>query len=316
MGTEGWADARWRNLIYAARSGVDRLQAYGLAPYVKHPLIRCVALPWRAQGYRDSELLSFLSAVDEDFRFLMPLAPASLDPLLRRANGVALGENPNFLHFSPKDWERMALMPLEMLGKRLGALILRIGPFDRGLLRRWRQQGDFATRLESYLTALKQHLSETSQQPQLALEIQNGEWLTPRLMKLLASIDICPVLRLSLGMPNILRQQKAFEYWRVLRANRTAISASSDQEREKQPLFIHWAGSPSLSLGYRRLDAQSLVASDPLTRAAIASLIIRTVDEGDDVWVWVENRAEGSAPLTLKALAEALVARRCDMMPR
>lgn len=304
LGTDGWDDARWRGLIFSARSGIDRLHAYGLAPYAKFPIFKTVSIPWVRDGYRESEWLRFLSSVEEPFRFILSLPHPTLDPVKRNAKGQAVGENERFLVFSPDDWAKPLLTPKSVLGKQLGPVVLRLGQFDRVLVKQTQQRGDLAARLQDYLGAMSAFLKDEGLTSLLAFEVQNGEWLTPRLMKILKSCGIRPVLRMSLGLPPLVRQQKALAFW------------ESEQAEQWQdwtptgPLLIHWSGSPSLMLTYRRLDAKTLVASDPVTRALIVALIEKTLQAGESAWVWASNRAEGSAPLTLQSIAESVVARR------
>ena len=160
------------------------------------------------------------------------------------------------------------------------------------------------TRIEAYLGEVKEFLHASGFEGVLGFEIQNGEWLTPRLMKALKGFQIRPVLRLSLGLPGLLRQQQALAYWETEKREERPIWTPTG------PLLIHWAGSPSLMLSYRKLDAKTLVASDPVTRAMMVMLIEKTLAEGKNAWLWVANRAEGSAPLTLQAIADEIISRR------
>lgn len=304
LGTNGWADTRWRGLIFSESSGIDRLFTYGLSPYARHPLFKTVAIPWVKSGYRESEWLRFLSSVDETFRFILPLPHPSLDPMVRNPKGMGIGENEHFLKFSPDDWAKHLIAPVQVLGKQLGPVVLRLGEFDRGLVKRYVRQGDLIPRIEAFLGDMKNFLQTTGFEGVLGFEIQNGEWLTPRLMKALKRLQIRPVLRLSLGLPGLLRQQQALAYWETeKREERPTWTATG-------PVLIHWAGSPSLMLGYRKLDAKTLVASDPVMRAMIVILMEKTLSAGENAWLWVANRAEGSAPLTLKAIADEIVSRR------
>jgi hypothetical protein len=50
-----------------------------------------------------------------------------------------------------------------------------------------------------------------------------------------------------------------------------------------------------------------LVDEDPATRLAIAGLCRDCVARGDEAWVIANNKAEGSAPLTLERLALAIL---------
>ena len=46
---------------------------------------------------------------------------------------------------------------------------------------------------------------------------------------------------------------------------------------------------------------------DPETRAELARVIRGTAGAGEDVFVTISNLAEGSAPLSVRALAQAIV---------
>ncbi len=303
LGTEGWADARWRGLIYSRQSGTDGLRLYGLTPYSKHPLLRMTALPYRGTPYRPGELLHFLSSVEKPFRFMLPVAHKSLDPMIRDARRMGVGENRDFLRFDAEAWLRELEPAHEMLEDSLGPVVLRMGQFDSGLLKRWQHNGELNTRLEAFLMSVRAFIDERKLPLTLALEIQNGELLTPRVMKMLVAASMAPVVRLSLGMPIALRQVNAIGYWQTSWQEHYA-------EPPRLPLLVNWAGSASLMFGYRRLGAKSLVASDPVTRATIVDMVCKSIAAGRQAWVWAGNRAEGSAPLTLEAIASGIVARR------
>jgi len=51
------------------------------------------------------------------------------------------------------------------------------------------------------------------------------------------------------------------------------------------------------------------VEEDEPTRAAVASLAARAAARGREVFVTINNKAEGSAPLSVLRLAEAIAAR-------
>jgi hypothetical protein len=54
-----------------------------------------------------------------------------------------------------------------------------------------------------------------------------------------------------------------------------------------------------------------LVDEDPATRAALTGLSLRALDEGQTAFVvFYNNKAEGSAPLTVAKLAEAIASAR------
>ena len=56
------------------------------------------------------------------------------------------------------------------------------------------------------------------------------------------------------------------------------------------------------------LDFDQMRDPDPDTRAALARVIRGTTGAGQKAYVTVSNQAEGCAPLSIRALAEAIVA--------
>lgn len=69
------------------------------------------------------------------------------------------------------------------------------------------------------------------------------------------------------------------------------------------PLVIRWQQGAAL----RQVRRQSeLRATDPVTRAAIASLIVRAVRSQQPTYVVVGEDAEGSAPETLRAILTSI----------
>jgi uncharacterized protein YecE (DUF72 family) len=75
------------------------------------------------------------------------------------------------------------------------------------------------------------------------------------------------------------------------------------------PLVIRWMLRRDLSYEaarerYRPFDR--LAEPDPAARHAIASLIRDRLNDSQPIYVIVNNKAEGSAPLSIRALAEQL----------
>src|SRR5690606_5109503 len=82
------------------------------------------------------------------------------------------------------------------------------------------------------------------------------------------------------------------------------------------PLVCRW-NLNRLHGGYGYEQAESLyqpcdklVDPDPDTRAALARVIVGTTSAGHKAYVTVSNKAEGSSPLTVAALAEAVRAQQ------
>ena len=77
------------------------------------------------------------------------------------------------------------------------------------------------------------------------------------------------------------------------------------------PLVARW----NLHAGHRYEDAKQayfpfnrLVQEDPPTRTTLASLAARAAADGRDVFITINNKAEGSAPCSVEKLAAAIMA--------
>jgi len=127
--------------------------------------------------------------------------------------------------------------------------------------------------------------------PLYALELRNGELLTPRLMKMLANVEVRYCVGLHDRMPEIERQAAALG---VLDGDTPG------------PLVVRW----NLHRGFLYQAAKQryepfdrLVDEDGETRRILAGMAAAAFKAGRKVWIAVNNKAEGSAPLSLLKLA-------------
>jgi hypothetical protein len=139
--------------------------------------------------------------------------------------------------------------------------------------------------------------------PIYAVELRNPELLTPRFVRTLRDVGARPCLAIHSRMPPAARQSAA------LRAM-DAIDEEGDDWRMKGPLVVRW----SLAPGARYDEAKNryapfdrVVDPDIPTRGTLAHLIHVALKSGQPSFVIVNNKAEGSAPLTALELARAVV---------
>jgi hypothetical protein len=126
----------------------------------------------------------------------------------------------------------------------------------------------------------------------VALEVRDAELLTPELARLLRAHGV----RCCLGLHDRL----------------PAIDAQLPMQRATWPgdLVCRW----NLQRGQRYAQARDrwapfdrLQAPDLPTRTTLARVMAGTLNAGHRVYVTINNKAEGSAPLSVLALAEALL---------
>ena len=139
--------------------------------------------------------------------------------------------------------------------------------------------------------------------PVYAVELRDAELLTPRLVRTLRDHGARLCLALHPRMPVAARQSAA------LRAM-DALDDEGDDWRLKGPLVVRW----NLAAGLRYEEARAryapfdrLLDPDIPTRGTLAHLIHVAIKSGQPSYVIANNKAEGSAPLTLIELAKAVV---------
>lgn len=139
-------------------------------------------------------------------------------------------------------------------------------------------------------------LRDTAPDGVVAVEVRDREWLTPAFVQVLRDGQATYCMGLHAKMPRISEQLP------LLRALWPG------------PLVCRWNLNPRHgAYGYedaRREYApyDRIVDPDHETRAELARVIAGTVGAGQNAYVTISNKAEGSAPLSVLALAEAVLA--------
>ena len=278
IGTSSWAFTGWAGLVYAESMNESRLSRDGLVAYAKHPLLRSVSID---RGYygamRTDEYARYAEQVPPAFRFVVKAPAAVSDRFLRGEGGRPAGDNPRYLDAAFAA-EQFVAPCIEGLGDRAGVLLFQFAPQPIGQLG---GVGRFADALHAFLSALPRG-------PRYAVELRNTQLLAPSVADALHDVGAIPALSAWSGLPPVEEQA------RRLRAHEAPVRV------------IRWM----LQEGGSYEDARDrfapfdvLAEPDPVTRAAIARLVNATAE---DTYVIVNNKAEGSAPRSVFALAEAI----------
>ena len=212
--------------------------------------------------------------VGDDFRFTVKAYRGLTDPQMEGA------PNPLFLD---ADYAREAILKpfLEGCGAKAGVWVMQFSP---ELPRRARfSPADFARGLGEFLKVLQSPIP-------VAVEIRDSELLTPEYFAAL----------------------KAHGAVHCVNVHPTGLSVIEQVKRighRPEPLVIRWmlqAGFAYEEAREKYMPFDKLVDEDPATRAAVAKLAKRALDAGGTVYVIANNKAEGSAPLTLFKLAAVI----------
>jgi uncharacterized protein YecE (DUF72 family) len=301
LGTSSWYFPGWADLVWDQPYAEARLSKEGLRAYSQHALLRTVSLdrafyrPMTAPQYAQ-----LAAQVSDDFRFVVKVPSMISDALIRSTDGENAGRglqaNPHFLDAAL--FQEVCLKPLlEGLGNKLGALVLQLSPLPAHMLSRNEISELFGllARILSSQSAIKNVVTDTV----MAIELRNPEFITTplrdELVALLKDTGATYCLGLHAKLPPIEDQLPILrKLW-------------------PGPLVCRWNlhskhgryGYESAKASYEPFD--KLVDEDPATRDQLSRVIAGTLKGGQIALVTINNKAEGSAPLSVAKLAQAVL---------
>lgn len=289
LGTSSWFFPGWRGLVYDGVHPQATLSRKGLEAYAQIPMLRTVSLDRTFYAPISApEYVRYASQVPDDFSFVVKAPALVCDAVVRDEEGRGRVPNPHFLDAAIA--AREFVVPcLEGLGGKAGPLVFQISPLPRDALA---EAVRVIARLAAFFAALPRELGRL--RPAYALELRNAELLTPRLMHMLAAAGVRYCVGLHDRMPEIERQAVA------LRALDGDVPG---------PLVVRW----NLHRGFLYQAAKQryepfdrLIDEDVETRRTLARMAAAAFRAKQKVWITANNKAEGSAPLSLLRLAEEI----------
>jgi uncharacterized protein YecE (DUF72 family) len=291
LGTSSWSFPGWTGIVYAPRNGrapsEQELARHGLPAYAAHPLFRTVSLDRTFYASLNAaEFAAYAAQVPGGFRFVVKAPAAFTDPVIRRSGSAAPArDNPSFLDATAAT--ATFVQPASAgLGAAAGPLVLQFPPLGRRLLAAPR-------RLAAAIAGFAARLPHG---PLLACEIRDPELANPEFGAALRDSGAVPCLAVHARMPPVATQAAAF---------------GLDRDDCPWPLVVRWnlhAGHDYEGAKARYAPFDRLVEEDEPTRDALAGLAARAAAAGRDVFITINNKAEGSAPLSVLALARRIVA--------
>ena len=288
LGTSSWSFPGWTGLVYAAREGrpesEQRLARTGLAAYAACVLFRTVSLDrtFYAPLSRD-EFAGYAAQVPTGFRFVVKAPAAFTDPVIRTGTGrIPAGDNPSFLDAAAAT-AAFVRPAVDGLGTTAGPLVFQFPPLGRLT----RDPARVAARIAAFVAVLPRG-------PLYAVELRDPECITPATARVLADAGAVPCVAVHARMPAVAEQVQ------LLGGLPTG------------PLVVRW----NLHAGLAYEEAKGhyfpfdrLVDEDLPARGALAGLAAAVAARGDLVFITINNKAEGSAPLSVRALARMIVDR-------
>jgi len=279
LGTSSWSFPGWNGLVYDRETTKARLARQGLASYARHPLFRTVGIDRTYYAPVPAETFAeYAAMVPDDFRFLVKASSELLTPQRRDRGGR------NELYFNVAYAVDEVVGPfIEGLGEKAGPLLFQFPPQGESITK---EPGCFADRLDEFLEGLPRG-------PLYAVELRDRELLGKTYFDTLGAFGAQHCLSVHPRMPSIARQATAVK-------------------RVDGPMVARWMLGNGL--GYKQAVERyepfdRLVDEDTTNRAALAGQCVEQLAAGRSVYVIANNKAEGSAPLTISKLAESIVRR-------
>lgn len=288
FGTSSWSFPGWAGLVYRRPRTQTELARDGLREYARYPLFGTVGIdrsyyaPLSADDlkrYAAQLPAGFPCCAKVPALFASPVLPGS-------GHGSPSEPNPDFL--APHAFISEVLEPAFLHFRRhVGPFVLEIPPVPSDA--RLEPQA-FTDRLGHFLDALPREC-------QMSVELRDRRLVTAEYAAVL----------------NQTRTAHVLNYW-------SAMPTPAEQAR-----LVDVAAAPAVVIrlllrpGTRyeaRRDAfrpfNRIVDQDDSLRRDVTRLIADATGRQQPVYVLVNNKAEGSAPLTIRALAECLVAELDD----
>jgi len=284
LGTSSWFFPGWNGIVWDREASEEALAHRGLPAYSSHPLLKTVCLDRSFYApLPRAQYAAYAAQVPERFRFVVKGPAACTAAWTRKDGGKPIG-NPTFLDaqlairtFVEPCWQGLA--------DKAGVLLFQFPPLGRARLR---QPSRFVDRLYAFLRALPRG-------PLYAVEVRDAALLTRNFMAALNETGVRYCVALHPRMPPVAAQAAAMAGF------------------GPGTLVVRWIlngqhAYEAAKARYKPFD--QLVDEDVSTRESIARLVTAPLAAGYSAYVIANNKAEGSAPLTLARLATAIAAAR------
>jgi uncharacterized protein YecE (DUF72 family) len=283
FGTSSWTFPGWAGLVYHRRYPNQRaFLRDSLGEYAQHPLMRTVGID---RGYYtpvpEADLAHYSSQLPDDFRAAMKVWQRVTMPGFPRhpRYGDDAGKkNPDFL--DPAVFADAVHEPVRLgFSRHMGPWIVEVAPSPFPLDPGW-----FAERLDAFLAAAPGDFP-------FAVELRDRRLLTPAYAQTLRRRGAAHVFNYWSRMPDLATQSRVEG---LLDGSLLVVRL----------LLPPGARYDELKEAYAPFDR--LVAKQTDMRHDVVRLVRAALDQDMSCYVLVNNKAEGSSPLTVEALAAML----------
>ena len=283
FGTSSWSFPGWKGFVYSGKVTATSIARDGLRQYSRHPLLKTVGID---RSYYApipiDDLRRYSDQLPPDF-LACAKAPSSVTSTTIGPPGSD-APNPDFMSVSRLIEDQ--LLPFSVaFAAHTGPFILEFPPFGRHSRM---QPTEFLARLDRFLEKLPDDFD-------YAVELRDQRLLTPEYFAILKRHGIGHTYNYWSAMPGLMLQAQVVPPdglpFAVIRLLLKPGTWYEDQRERFQPF-------------------NALVAPDESMRQDVVDLSDRILTSGRKLWVLVNNKAEGSSPLSIMELARRVAERR------
>jgi uncharacterized protein YecE (DUF72 family) len=281
MGTSSWSFPGWLGIVYARKRATSMLARDGLHEYAQHPLLRTVGIDRSFYApIPEEDLLRYAEQLGDDFPCCAK-APAAVTshsiPGLNRHH-----PNPDYLS-APRFIAEMIEPFSRSFARHAGPFILQFSPpVDRK-----------ASNADAFVEQLDGFLGQLPREFTYAVEVRDKWALTDAYRRVLGRHGAAHV----------------FNYWSAMPM--PGVQARTIPPEEQPFVIIRLLLRPGKWYENQKqvfAPFDKLVEPDDEMRRDVLDIVHRAAVMGRRSYLLVNNKAEGSAPLTIEALAERYVA--------
>lgn len=281
MGTSSWSFPGWRGIVYPGPSSTSQLAREGLRDYAKHPLLRTVGIDrtyYAPVGNQEWE--RYAAQLPDDFVCCIK-APATITSYTVPGAGVP-EPNPDFLN-AERLLEELIDPCRRYFARHTGPIILQFQPVSR---RAPLDPTAFAEMLDEFFDRLPRDA-------EYAVEIRDSSLLTENYRRVVARNGAVHVCNYWSAMPMPGEQADLSDHTSApFTMVRLLLRPGTRYERQRETMA----------------PFNRLVQQDEHMRRDTVDILRRAAAAGQRAFLLVNNKAEGSSPLTIEALAKRLAA--------
>jgi uncharacterized protein YecE (DUF72 family) len=301
FGTSSWSFPGWIGILYSGKPTETDLARGGLEAYAQHPLFRTVSLDRSYYGpLRTEDLAAYRTQIEASTRARAPTEQAVVPfkmvskvwdeittpifPRHPRYGARAGSKNPNFLNVERFESEVFAPYVASGFLPHAGPFVFEITPMPENAI----EERAFIALVDSFISRLP-----TTGGARWAFELRNAELFGSRWLDMLRANGAAHVFTYWTAMPPLRVQLAAAKKVGLTSSMRFVVT------RLMLPPYTKYATRKSDFAPFDKIAAPAPDMRDDVID------ILRAAEEAavDDAFVLVNNKAEGSAPLTIRALA-------------